>query len=49
MLLAEDLGGALFLNQAETPESLAQARALARLMNRPVLAGSLWKGEYESC
>ena len=49
VLLAEDLGGALFLNQAETPESLAQARALARLMNRPVLAGSLWKGEYESC
>lgn len=49
VLLAENLGGEIFLNQAETPAALEQAGELARLLGRRVLAGSLWREEYVSC
>ena len=49
VLLAEGLHDRVFVNQAETPEALALAEALAAGLGCPVLAGSLWKGVYETC
>lgn len=47
-LTAEGLGDLVFVNQAETPESLAEAKRLAALLDRPVFAGSL-KGGIWKC
>ena len=49
VLLAENLGGSIFVNQAECPKALEQARTLARLLGRPVWAGSLRRGECVRC
>ena len=40
-------GEIVFVNQAETAERRALARALAAALRVPVLGGSLWKGEAE--
>ena len=49
VLQAEGLGDLVFVNQAESSGALADARALAELLERPVAAGSLWRGEYVPC
>ena len=49
VLEAEGFGDLVFVNQAESSGALADARALAELLERPVLAGSLWRGEYVPC
>ena len=43
VLRSEDLHTKVYVNQVETLWNLADARALARLMDCPVLAGSLWR------
>ena len=43
---AEALGDRVLVNQAEYPEALAQARALAALLPVPVYAGSLRKRSF---
>ena len=48
VLLHENLGSKIFINQVESREALTQAQALASLMHKPVFAGSL-KGEYWIC
>lgn len=47
-LAAEGSGDLVFVNQAETPESMAAAKRLAALLDRPVFAGSL-KGGIWKC
>lgn len=47
VLLAEKFHDRVFVNQAETPETLAQAKALGGLLACPVCAGSLRKGVYQ--
>lgn len=47
-MAAEGLGDLIFVNQAETPESMAEAQRLAALLDRPVFAGSL-KGGIWRC
>lgn len=49
VLRAEGLGDIIYVNQAETRAARAAARALAGLVDAPVIAGSLRKGEYETC
>lgn len=49
VLLAERLYDRIFVNQVETAERLEYAQALAKRLTCPVLAGSLWKGEYVVC
>lgn len=49
VLKAEGLGDLVFINQAESSGAMADARALADLLEKPVLAGSLWRGEYVPC
>ena len=49
VLLAERLHDRIFVNQVETAEELEYAQALAKCLACPVLAGSLWKGEYVVC
>lgn len=49
VLRAEKLGGLIYVNQAETPQARENARLLARLLERPVLAGSLQREEYFLC
>ena len=44
-----ELGDLVFVNQADSSGTLADARALAELLERPVVAGSLWRGEYVPC
>lgn len=46
VLLAENLADRVFVNQAELPGAMEQARALANLLPWPVAAGSLRKGEW---
>lgn len=48
VLLHENLGGKIFINQVENSGAAAQARLLASLLPRPVFAGSL-KGEHWTC
>jgi len=48
VLLHENLGEKIFVNQVETSEALTQARLLASLLPWPVFAGSL-KGENWTC
>ena len=49
VLRSEDLHTKVYVNQVETLWNLADARALAHLMDCPVLAGSLWRREYFPC
>lgn len=49
VLQAEGFGDLIFVNQAESSGAMADARALAELLERPVVAGSLWRGEYVPC
>ena len=49
VLNAEMLGECYFLNQADVPEERVQAGRLARLLHRPTVMGSLWKGVYAAC
>ena len=46
VLEAEALHHRVYVNQVETTASLAAARALAELLDCPVLAGSLRRGVY---
>lgn len=46
-LAAEGLGDLVFVNQAETPERMAEAKRLAALLDRPVFAGTLRGGVWE--
>ena len=46
VIRAEALGDKVLVNQAERPEALAQARALAALLPVPVYAGSLQKRSF---
>jgi len=46
LLAAEGFGDIVFVNQAETPERMAQARRLAALLDIPVCAGSLRGGKW---
>ena len=46
LLKTEDFGDIVFVNQAETPDALAQAGRLAALLDRPVCAGSLRGGKW---
>lgn len=49
VLSAEDLHSRVYVNQAETQGDRERARELAALLDCPVLAGSLYRGEYFSC
>lgn len=49
VLEREGLHQRVYINQVENGEQLAQARRLAGLLECPVAAGSLWKGEYVIC
>lgn len=49
VLRAEGLHTKVYVNQVETLWSLADAKTLAALLDCPVLAGSLQRGEYFSC
>ncbi len=49
VLRAEGLQNRVYVNQAETAEALESAAALAKLLDCPVLAGSLRRGEYQQC
>ncbi len=49
VLRAEALHTRVYVNQVETLWDLADAKALAALLDCPVLAGSLQRGEYFSC
>ncbi len=46
-LTAEGFGDLIFINQADTPERLAEVRRLAALMSKPVFAGALRGGVWE--
>lgn len=46
---AEGLHDRVYINQAETPFQLADAKRFAQDMNCPVLAGSLQREEYQIC
>ena len=49
VLRAERLHTKIYVNQVETLWNLADAKALACLLDCPVLAGSLWRREYFPC
>ena len=49
VLRAEGLHYRIYVNQVETPTDLAAAKALAALLDCPVLAGSLHRREYFLC
>lgn len=49
VLRAEALHTRIYVNQVETLWELADAKALAALLECPVLAGSLQRGEYFPC
>ena len=46
-LESEGFGELIFVNQAETPERMAEAKRLAALLDRPVFAGTLRGGVWE--
>lgn len=48
-LEAEKFGDLIFINQAETPEQMAEAQRLAALLDRPVFAGALKGGVWNAC
>ena len=47
VIRAEGYGNSIYVNKVETEAALDQARRLAALVPVPVIAGSLWKGEWE--
>ncbi len=47
VLLAEGYGNMIYVNKCESDRDREKARALAGLISIPVVAGSLWKGEWE--
>lgn len=49
VLRAEGLHHRIYVNQTEDPSDLAAAKALAALLDCPVLAGSLHRREYFVC
>nr|WP_325185012.1 selenium cofactor biosynthesis protein YqeC [uncultured Oscillibacter sp.] len=49
VLAAEGLHDRIYVNQAETDNDYENAAALAGLLDCPLAAGSLWKGEYRIC
>lgn len=49
VLKAEGLHDRIYVNQVETQADLKNAKELADLLDCPVLAGSLHRGEYFSC
>ena len=49
VLRAEGLHHRIYVNQVETPQDLAAAKALAAMLDCPVLAGSLHRREYFVC
>ena len=49
VLRAEGFHTRIYVNQVETPWDLADAKALAALLDCPVLAGSLRRKEYFPC
>lgn len=49
VLQKEQLHQKIYVNQAENETALAAAHRLQELLTCPVLAGSLWKGEYVPC
>lgn len=49
VLRAENLHQKVFVNQVETLPELVDAKLMAALLDTPVLAGSLQRGEYFKC
>lgn len=49
VLKAEALHQRVYINQVETLADLMEAKTLAALLDCPVLAGSLQRGEYFQC
>lgn len=49
VLTKEALHHKIYVNQVETEKGQGEARVLAKLLDCPVIAGSLWKGMYVSC
>lgn len=49
VLRAESLHTRVYVNQVETGEAFAWAAALADILDCPLAAGSLWRGEYVQC
>lgn len=49
VLRAEGLQHRIYVNRVDAAEDWEHAAALAALLDCPVLAGSLWKGEYRIC
>ena len=49
VLRAEALHRRVYINQVENPAYVAEAKRLAALLDGPVLAGSLQRGEYFQC
>lgn len=47
VILAERNGNIIYVNKVETEAAWQAARRLATLVPIPVIAGSLWKGEWE--
>ena len=45
-ILGEGYGDCVFINKVEAPEDYEAAAELAALLDCPVTAGSLWKGDY---
>ena len=45
----ENLHTKIYVNQLDAHPGMDEARRMAALLNCPVLAGSLWKGEYFVC
>lgn len=46
LIKSENLGDTVFVNQADTPSAMDAARALARMLDCPVFAGALQRGEW---
>lgn len=46
VILAENLGDRILINKVESDEAYERAKALAGLLDRPVVLGSLHKGVY---
>jgi probable selenium-dependent hydroxylase accessory protein YqeC len=49
VLQAESLHDRVFVNQVETKDAVEQAKRLAELLSCPVVAGSMYEGEYSVC
>ena len=49
VLEQEQLHTRIYVNQTDLLPDLSDVEQLARLLDCPVVAGSLWKGEYVSC